>query len=127
MAGRNFKINQISNSMPKVDDVLTGWMIDFVANFTKQVRIDGEFVETSKFVKMQGVLQPLSAEDISLKPEGQRNWKWYQLHVPIKYQQLPVGKIVKLDNINYKIMAAKDYKLNGYTEYHCIKDYEGLV
>lgn len=126
MAGRNFKINQIANGMPQVDDVLEGWMVSFIANFMQQVRIDGEFIERSTFVKMEGVLQPLKTEDINLKPEGQRNWKWYQLHVPIKYRQIPVGKVVVIGDTDYKIMASKDYTLNSYVEYHIIKDYEGI-
>ena len=129
MSGRRLKINQIANGMPQVDDVLDGWQISFMAKFIKQVQIDGEFVDRSTLYKIYGVLQPLKTEELQAKPEGQRAWKWYWLHVPKQYPRLPDGYIVTIDGEDYKVMASKDYFLKGYNEYHLLQDFKkyGIV
>ena len=127
MAGRNYKINQMLNGMPQVDDVLVGWEVTFLVNYSYQIKIDGEFINRSKIAKVKGVLQPLRPEEVELKPEGQRSWTWYQLHVSTEYAQMAPGNVVTINNLNYKVMALKDYSLNGYTEYHLIRDYQGSV
>ena len=124
MSGRRVKINQMTNGMPQVDEVLNGWEISFIAKFIQQVQIDGEFIDRSTLCKIYGVLQPLKAEELQAKPEGQRNWKWYWLHIKKQYPQLPDGYIVTIDGIEYKVMASKDYTLNGYNEYHLLQDFK---
>ena len=124
MAGRSLKISQMHSGMPNVLEVLDGWMMDFIVDLSRQEEIDGDYVYRSKFKKMQGVMQPLKMEEINLKPEGQRAWEWYQLHVQANQVRIPVGKIVTFKNKKYKIMAMKDYSLNGYFEYHIVRDYE---
>lgn len=124
MAGRSLKISQMRSGMPNVLEALDGWMMDFIVDLSKQEEIDGDYVYRSKLKKMQGVMQPLKMEEINLKPEGQRAWEWYQLHVQANQVRIPVGKIVTFKNKKYKIMAMKDYSLNGYYEYHLVRDYE---
>ena len=124
MSGRRLKINQIANGMPQVDEVLSGWQISFMAKLIKQVQIDGEFVDRSTLYKIYGVLQPLKNEELQAKPEGQRAWKWYWLHVQKQYPRLPDGYIVTINSEDYKVMASKDYTLNGYNEYHLLQDYK---
>ena len=124
MAGRSLKISQMRSGMPNVLEALDGWMMDFIVDLSKQEEIDGDYVYRSKLKKMQGVMQPLKMEEINLKPEGQRAWEWYQLHVQANQVRIPVGKIVTFKNKKYKIMAMKDYSLNGYFEYHIVRDYE---
>ena len=125
MAGRNIKINQIANGMPQVDKTLSGWTISFIVDYPYQVRIDGEFINRSRLQRIEGVLQPLQLEQLELKPEGQRAWKWYQLHVDKKYKQLPMNGTIEINKAKYKVMASKDYSLNGYIEYHLVQDYRG--
>lgn len=127
MAGRNIKINQIACGMPQMQQTLEGWMVSFIIKRVQQVQIDGEIVNRSKFEKIRAVLQPLRMEELELKPEGQRSWSWYQLHVPVDYSSLPNGSVVTINKKDYKIMASKDYTLNGYMEYHLLKDYQKVM
>lgn len=127
MAGRNIKINQIACGMPQMQHTLDGWMISFIVKRTSQVQIDGEIINRSKLEKIRAVLQPLRMEELELKPEGQRSWPWYQLHVPVSYDALPNSSVVTIHGKDYKIMASKDYTLNGYIEYHLLKDYQKVM
>lgn len=124
MSGRNIKINQIASGMPQVDSAIDGWEISFIVKRIRQVRIDGEIKNRSTFDKISGCLQPLQPKQLMLKPEGQREWKWYQLHVKKQYASVPNGTIIKINNTEYKVMASKDYTLNGYIEYHLLQDFK---
>lgn len=110
--------------LPNVSDTLTGWEVDIYAVFVKQSMIDGEIINQDIIKKISGTLQPLKAEEVDLKPEGQRAWQWYDIHVKSVYPVLRVEQKIKVNNIDYKIMAVKDYSLYGYVEYHVVRNYE---
>lgn len=124
MAGKDIKINMINGMLPNVSDTLTGWEVDIYAVFVKQSMIDGEIINQDIIKKISGTLQPLKAEEVDLKPEGQRAWQWYDIHVKSVYPVLRVEQKIKVNNIDYKIMAVKDYSLYGYVEYHVVRNYE---
>ena len=72
--------------------------------------------------------QPLKAEEVVLKDEAQRAWSWFQVHVRESiYGELHTTQIITVNGIDYKIMAKKDYFLNGYREYHAILNYQESV
>lgn len=124
MAGRDIKVNMINGVLPDVSSTLTGWEIDMYAIYVKQEMIDGEIINQDIKQKIIGTLQPLKAEEVNLKPEGQRAWQWYDIHVKSSYPILRVEQKIKVGDIEYKIMAVKDYTLYGYVEYHVVRNYE---
>lgn len=75
-------------------------------------------------ISFSGTIQPLSPKAIALKPEGQRAWEWLQIHSFSGPLDLTTDDQIKYKLRNYKIMAVLDYSLNGYVEYHCIRDYK---
>ena len=112
------------NSMPRVDDVIAGWETEIKTNQRRQILVDGDVEYKNVYVKMRGTIQPLKSEDIILKPEEQRSWAWYQIHVTTRYESLKTNQIIYIDNKPYKVMARKDYTRNGYNEYHIIADFQ---
>lgn len=119
------KLSELNNSgMPQVQTALQGWEVTVYADYIKQEWINGEPVEIKKTEKIIGTRQPLKTEEVELKSEGQRNWAWYWLHVDAKYKPLSVQQVIKIKDTDYRIMAVKDYSLNGYYEYHIVKDYQ---
>lgn len=123
MAGNKIKVNMLGGQLPNMSTTLNGWEVSILADYVKQEWVNGEITNISYTKAIQGVLQPLKPEDIELKPEGERNWNWNQIHVKSGYDLLRVAQIVKINNIPYKIMAVKNYELYGYVEYHAIRDY----
>ena len=114
------------NNMPQVEQALEGWTVQFYADYKYQVQVDGEFVDVDQKQKIEAVWQPLKTQEILLKPEGQRNWDWQQMHVNANaYLPLMVGQRIYINNVYYKVMAKKDYSLNGYYEYHVVRDFGG--
>ena len=127
MAGRTIKINDIMDSLPDLSDVMTQWEVPMTANYVTQTVVDGVVTDTQVNKAIKGIMQPLKAEEVLLKDEAQRNWSWYQVQVRQDlYGELYPTQILILNNIPYKIMAKKDWVLNGYREYHAIRDFESV-
>ena len=128
MAGRTIKVNDIVDSLPDLSDVMTQWEVPMTANYVTQTVVDGVVTDTAVSKAIKGIMQPLKAEEVLLKDEAQRNWSWYQVQVRQDlYGELYPTQILILNNIPYKIMAKKDWVLNGYREYHAIRDFESNV
>lgn len=90
---------------------------------TQSVDAYGNVQSVTKFFKFSGVIQPLSAEEIKLKDEGQWSWSWYRFHTKPDVK-LKTNDRVYYKGEEYKIMAVKDYSDYGHIEYHCIKDWQ---
>lgn len=75
-------------------------------------------------ISFRGTIQPLSARAIALKPEGQRSWTWLQIHCLATAVELIPGDQLTWNENLYKVMELKDYSLNGYIEYHIVKDFQ---
>ena len=127
MAGRNIKINQLSANLPDVSEVMNGWEVSMTANYVTQTLVDGAVVDTEVNKPIKGIMQPLKPEEVLLKDEAQRNWSWYQVHVrEATYGELFPTQILIINSIPHKIMAKKDWTLDGYREYHVIRDFESV-
>jgi hypothetical protein len=77
-------------------------------------------------MNFMGTWQPLSAEKIALKPEGERSWKWIQLHCRNGLKNLETNDLVIRDGekTRYKVMERLDYSLSGFIEYHLVEDFQ---
>lgn len=112
-------------NFPQVNDVINGWEFECLTNKRKQELVNGIITYKDYYIKLKGVIQPLKPEDVALKPEEQRSWAWYQIHVKSSYTRLLNDQIIYIDKHPYKVMANKDYSRNGYIEYHIIEFYDG--
>lgn len=114
------------NSMPNVDPALQGWFSTISMVVITQSNVKGLLETTRKTVKFEGVVQPLQAEKIQLKPEGQRSFKWLQIHTVVD-NPLKTDDRIEYGGEKYKIMGKYNYEQNGFIEYHCIEDFQNGV
>ena len=127
MAGRTIKVNDIVDSLPDLSDVMTQWEVPMTANYVTQSVVDGVVTDTAVSKAIKGIMQPLKAEEVALKEEGQRSFDWYQIHIKEgTYGELFTTQIVIISNLEYKIMAKKNWILNGYREYHAILNFQNV-
>ena len=110
------------NSMPRVNAALNGWFSNIVLQVVAQTNDKGLLQQTQTEVSFKGVIQPLQAEKIQLKAEGQRSFRWLQIHCATGNPLSPNDRI-EYDGQRYKVMDKLDYSLNGYIEYHCVEDF----
>lgn len=113
----------LNNGLPQMH-ALSGWEVDISLKIERQVIAEGDVSFETKNVKFKGVWQPLTAQKISFKPEGQRAWSWYWLHTYTDIDLQVADKVIYND-VQYKVMSKKDYGLYNYKEYELILDYEG--
>lgn len=111
-------------SLPDVSDALMSWFVPIdMLLITKSV-VDFKNVEVATTISTQGVWQPFSAQQLNMKPQGQRSWKWFMLHTPIDFV-LKTDDVVDFQGTRYRVMGKLDYALYGYLEYHLVDDYTG--
>lgn len=118
------KLSDIFGGLPNLTIALNGWELPIEANFITQENKDGVITDISNTKRIKGVIQPMSAETVQIKPEGQRAWAWYIVHVRPQYDRLRVEQKITIKNEIYKIMEVKNFLPYGYMEYHVIKDFE---
>lgn len=121
----NFNQNRsLKNGMPNMYNTLTGWEVPLTLVKITQSVEEGDVVKTEEEVNFLGVWQPLREEQLELKPEGQRSWEWIWIHCKTGFLNLQTQDKVIFLNKRYKVMSVKDYSLNGFLEYHLVRDYE---
>jgi hypothetical protein len=116
-------LNEI-NSMPNVAGALAGWLSKLRIGIVKQTIVDGLPVDNELQFDFVGAVQPLSARKLEFKPEGLRAFKWLQIYCQAGTLELKEGDRIVYAGERFKVMADLDYRLNGYVEYHVVKDYE---
>lgn len=111
-----------SSGMPNMAMTLNGWEIPLsLVRITQNISEDGDLIETREQINFIGCWQPLSNEELQLKPEGQRNWSYYWIHS--RDLELNVADKVIYNNKTYKVIAKKDYSINGFIEYQVCLDF----
>lgn len=116
-------LNEITGQ-PQVGGTLNGWMSRICLGMIRQSIVDGLPVELETSFNFVGMIQPLSTRKLELKPEGLRSFKWLQIICPAGMLELHEGDKITYRGERFKLMADSDYKLNGYIEYHVIKDFQ---
>lgn len=122
VTGRNIKINQTSG-MPQMGAAFSNWFTDISLIIITTTIVDFESVSSKKEITFKGVIQPLQPEALKLKPEEQRSWNWLQIHC-FSDVILKTGDKILYNNVEFKVMAYKNYKLNNYVEYHLVEEYK---
>lgn len=121
----NFNKNRsLKNGMPNMAETLTGWETPLTLVKVSQSVLDGDVVKTEQQINFLGCWQPLRDEELQFKPENQRSWSWYWIHAKSGTLNLQTQDKIIFQNKRYKVMSVKDYSLNGFIEYHVIRDYE---
>lgn len=121
----NFQKNRsLLTGLPQMANTLNGWEVPISIIKITQSIVDGDVVKGEEQIDFMGVWQPLRDEELQSKPEGQRSWEWYWIHAKSGTLNLQTQDKIKFQGKRFKVMAVKDYSLNGFVEYHIVRDYE---
>ncbi len=112
------------SGMPQLDSALTGWEVPLTLVRVYQDIVEGDLVTREEEIDFMGCWQPLKSEELQFKPEGQRSWSWYWIHARSGTLNLNTADKIIFNGKRYKVMAVKDYSLNGFIEYEIILDFE---
>ncbi len=118
----NGKDSEYTSSLPKVESALFGWMQIMTFNLICKKNIDGYTQEVKSIIKTRAVRQPMTPQQLSLKPAGQRSWKWETLHALPDLQLQLDDQVTYLDK-TFRVMEKSEYPEYGYIEYHLGQDF----
>lgn len=121
--GSGKTLDQLSGGVPKMGSALKGWTQKLVFNLVVKVTENGITTETTSELRFSGVWQPLTAQKLMIKPEGQRAWKWYMVHTWTDIELKP-DDILYYKDTRYRVMEKLNYEEYEYYEYHIVEDYE---
>ena len=110
-------------AIPKIQFALNGWESPITLIKITQIIVDYEAVNIEENINFDGVIQLLTDEALKIRPLEERSWEWLMIHTRTNIK-IFTGDLIKYNDKNYKVMFEKDYNLNGYYEYHLVKDYD---
>lgn len=114
------------SGLPQVGDVVMSWARPITVGLVTKTMQDGEVVETVEEIDTRGMLQPFTASQLAIKPEGQRTWDWTALHA-MPDLALTLDDIVTIFGRRFRVMTKKDYTLYGYLRYELVENYTEAI
>lgn len=115
-------LNNDSNTLPNMQGAMDGWMQKVTLSKITKTTTDFEVSEVSESIVFFGVVQPLSARSLEMKPEGQRQWRWKQVHSKTELS-ISNDDIIYYDSVKYRVKSVGDYHHYGYYRYELMEDY----
>jgi hypothetical protein len=109
-------------ALPDVSGSISMFLQKITLGIVTKKQVSGLTQEKIEYICTQAVRQAFSAQQLVLRPEGERAWKWYTIHMLADYI-LKTDDIIILHGMRMRIMEKLDYKEYGYIEYHAIEDY----
>ena len=120
---KDLSLDESLTQLPNMRDAILEWLRPITFSLVTKSITNFKVTETVTTINTQGVRQPMSPQQLELKPEGQRAWKWQTLHC-LPNIQLLVDDIVVFDGIKYRVMQKLDWKEYGYLEYHICEAFQ---
>ena len=107
-------------------------MSSVIDQFTQEITlikltevIDKGFVTyTEQEINFIGVVEPVKPENLKVRPEGERGWKYQEIYTTTE-QNLKIAEKIKYAGTRYKIIEVNNYEAYGYFKYLIIEDYDG--
>lgn len=121
--GSSILLNQKAGSLPDVSSGMLNWFQPLSFIVITKTMLNGRLIEEEDVKNFRGVIQSLRGQELQVKPEGQRNWKWWQVHSDIDLELNNDDKIV-YRGIEHRVMTKIDHSSYGYYEYHLVEGYQ---
>lgn len=122
--GSDVPLNETGGNLPQVNGAMQTWFRAMTFYIVDKAIKNFLVKETAVAILFQGVWQVLSPQKLRMKPEGQRNWKWFMVHAEVSLILDP-DMVIIYNGTQYRVESKKDYKEYGYVEYHLYQDYTG--
>jgi hypothetical protein len=112
-------------NLPNMSNVVRAWMQSMILHISSKSIVNFEVVEDTYKVWAVGTRQPMTAQKLAIKPEGQRSWLWQELHL-LPDVKLNVDDQVRFDPTGpmFRVMAKEDFSDYGYIRYELTQGFE---
>lgn len=108
------------HSMPNMSGALAGYSVPLM--LTKVIKTPTDDFRTKEALQElngRGTWQPFGFKQLSIRPEGERTWRWFMIH-SLTDLTLQTDDIIQRDGVRYRVMEIGDYRDNGVYEYHVV-------
>lgn len=109
-------------TLPNMSETIMGWFQQLSAVTIVKTIVNFEVVETKTTISFLGVIEPMPAQNLMIKPEGQRQWIWNNLWCSTDLNLNP-DDIFTINSIEYRVMIKHDWSAYGYRQYEVIQNY----
>ncbi len=111
-------------ALPNLNNAVMAWaqQLEFVV-VSKDIE-NFEIGENYVTRRVLGTKQPLKPQRLAIKPEGQRAWKWFELHISPQVK-IQVDDIIRFGcGDQYRVMGKEDFSEYGYCYYEICQGFE---
>ena len=116
-------VEKAVSPMPTMRSTIMGYMRPLGLTKIVKTVTDFQTVETEIPIAANGTWQPFSFEQLSIRPEGERSWRWFMVHTTADVILLTDDLIVRYGT-RYRVMMRGDYQDNAFVEYHVVNSYD---
>lgn len=120
------KLEDLGSGLPDVGYSVMQFLQTVKIGIIEKQQINGYTQEIINYIKTQAARQPLSAQELAIKAEGERSWKWEKIHTTPEVKLSTDDRIV-FKGIPYRVMEKFDYTEYGFLEYHVVEDFRHSI
>ena len=115
-------IRESALTYPNMRGALIGLFRPIELTVVTTTIVDGLSKEVNRSINSAGLLQPMKARAIMLKPEGQRAFRWFTLHVGREIDLKPNDVVIR-KGVPYRVMGKWPWEDAGFLKYELVEDY----
>lgn len=115
-------LSQNPGTLPDPSGALLDWFQYMAFTLIRKRVVDYSVVEDKTEISTMGVRQPMKPQQLMMKPEGQRKWRWETIHC-LPDLVLNVDDRIRYMDVPYRVMERLDWREYGFIEYHVVEDY----
>lgn len=111
-----------ANDLPDLSIGVQMFFQNIKIDIVRKINVDGYLKEKKICILTQGVRQTMTPAQLSMKPEGQRTWRWSKLHT-LPDPRLFLDDIANIRGIKYRVMSMENQSEYGFVAYDIVEDY----
>lgn len=109
--------------LPNMINVVRAYMQPITIGLVTKDIVDYKETEVIKTIKTRGVRQPVDPQKLQMMPEGQRSWRYENLHLEPN-TKLKVDDVIIFRKNRYRVIECWDFSEYGYKEYMIAQTFE---
>lgn len=119
---KDIPLSQAASALPDVSGAINMLLQPVKVGIITKTQVEGLIDESVKWHDTKVVRQPFSAQQLMIRPEGQRSWKWFSIHATPDLI-LGVDDLFILYDVRYRVMEKYDFSEYGFLYYNCVEDF----
>lgn len=108
-------------NFPDMSETIAEWGEGSTFQKIEKITQDHQVVERRTGAAFDGLFYPMSPQEVKVKPEGQRTWRWWTLVTPETLETDYV--VVDASGIQYRVTEKEDWGSAGFYKYGLTEAY----